>query len=379
MLVCNLRRVFIGICLSLVAGGMITGCQNAAQGPPVLSLEATLTSEAHVRTPTATDTLAPTLTNTPAPPPTLIPQTPPATRAPVACLDDAEWVIDLSLQPAGEGAPPVLPSTGPIEKGWRVQNTGTCTWDSAYILAPSQPAPPWALPDEPITIAGGVTPGEMLDLWVHLQAPFMPGVYQAEYVLQDGRGMAFGSPLTLVFEVAVFPTGTPLPDVYLVASPLEVYPGEEAAIAWSASQAKAAYIYRAGQAWQEHPVDVTGSMIVELERTTTYELRAVNGDDSVEISRITIEVVPFAPPKIKVFRLKPEKVIDLGQCVDILWQIAGRVNTVNVLRNDVPYWTSKAETGGTWDCPTASGIYRYTLQAVGPGGVVEAEQILEVR
>jgi hypothetical protein len=120
-------------------------------------------------------------------------------------------------------------------------------------------------------------------------------------------------------------------------------------------------------------------MIVEPERTTTYELRAINGDDTVEITRITIEVVPFDPPKIRVFRLKPDDLIDLGQCVDILWQITGRVSTVNILRNGEQYWTSRAETGDTWDCPAASGLYRYTLQAIGPGGVVEAEQVLEVR
>jgi hypothetical protein len=288
-------------------------------------------------------------------------------------------VIDLSLATAPDGDFPVFPPASPIEKGWRVKNTGTCTWDSAYTLALARHSPDWVLSYPPQAVAREIMPGGMVDFWVRVNTPLTMGVHQAEWALQNGRGIGVGRPLTLGIEVAALPTGTPSPDVSLVASALEISPGEEAFISWTTSQAKAAYFYRSGQAWWGHPVEVDGSTMVEPDRTTTYELRIVKGDDTFEVHQITIEVLPFDPPKIKVFSIQPETKIDLGQCVDILWNITGRVNTVTILRNGIQYLTTREETGSTWDCPAASGIYRYTLEAVGPGGEVEKVRVLEVR
>lgn len=375
--VCNQRRVLSGIILTLLLFGMISGCQKAAESvqtapSPVWLIE----SQTPAFTPTATKTHSPTPTHTLGPP-ILIAPTSPATRVPVACVDEAELVIHLSIPPVEAGSFPISPQNNQIKKGWRVQNIGTCTWDSAYQLTPAQQNPDWAAASQPVV--GRIMPGEMTDFWIDLMAPSVPGVYEAQWSLQNGAGEAFGPPLTLGLEVAPFPAGTQAPEITLVASPLEVAPGEQAVISWIAHQAKRAYFYRSGQAWQEHPVDVSGNLVVEPERTTTYELRIVKGDDTVETRRITIEVLPYDLPKIRSFSLKPADAIDLGQCVDILWRVTGRVHTVTVLRNGEHYWTSKDETGNTWDCPASRGVYQYTLRVVGPGGVVEAELALEVR
>jgi len=328
---------------------------------------------------TATMTATLTPTDTPPAPPTLIPQSPPATRPALACRDDLALVMEHNYVAGSDELLPALLPNSLIKKGWRVRNSGTCTWDSAYTLTSTPETQDWMLSIPPVAVVGSVKPGEMIDFWVQGSSPLAPGVYRSEWRLQNGRGVGFGDSLSLSFEVADQPGETPLPDVYLIASPLELLRGEAATIAWSAQQAKAAYFYISGQAWQEHPVEIKGSTVVAPERTTTYELRVVKPDDTIETRRITIEIVPFDPPKILSFRFQPGNEIVLGQCVDIVWRITGRVNTVTVLRDGVFYWTSLLESGATWDCPSQAGTYRYTLQVVGPGGEVEAERILEVR
>jgi Ig-like domain from next to BRCA1 gene len=364
----------------LLAGSMLAGCQALRQsfGPPPTATDARAL-EISVFTPTATGTATITPTFTPPPPPTLISRQPPPTHTPMKCRDNLELVLDLSLAPGEDGKFPLLPPGSGIEKGWRVRNAGACTWDSAYLLSPEASNPDWALTGGPETVSGEVEPGGTYDFWVKLTAPLVPRAYQAEWALRNSRGEAVGSPLSLDFEIAVLPTETAMPKAWLIASPLELMPGEEAAISWTTNEAKAAYFYPFGQAWQEHPVEVDGSVLVKPEHTTTYELRAVMGDDTVEIRRITIEVKPYAAPKIIIFRLNPGNVIDRGQCVDILWRIKGRVNTVKVYRDGDFFVESENNEGSTWDCPSRSGFYTYTLRVFGPGGTTEADRMLEVR
>ncbi len=73
----------------------------------------------------------PTAEATPIPLPTV-----PITPAPPArCQDSMTFVADLSFDDQNMQNPPVLNPGQPFTKGWRVLNTGTCTWTSAYRLA----------------------------------------------------------------------------------------------------------------------------------------------------------------------------------------------------------------------------------------------------
>jgi hypothetical protein len=366
--------------ISLFAGYALSGCQNTFL-KPVLSQSTPGDDavEVSMMTATTTSTASPTQTFTPPAPPTLIPKGPPPTRIPVVCQDDLEFVLDLSLPPGSDASLPVFSPGSRIEKGWRVRNSGTCTWDSAYLFVPEVDDPDWALVSQPVSIMGVVKPGDINDLWIEFTAPLTPGTYRAEWALQDSQGVAFGLPLTVGFEIAALPTETAQPRVSLIASELEIMPGEDAIISWSTIQSKAAYFYPYGRTWREHPVEVNGSTLVTPDKTTTYELRAVMGDGSIEIRRITIEVLPFDPPKILSFKFEPANIIDLGQCVDLHWRIDGRVNTVRVFRDGSFFVESLDEVGSSWDCPASSGFYIYTLQVSGPGGIVDTERRLEVR
>lgn len=376
---CRLRDLVALVMIVLAAVGALSACQNAGQPADTASLaESAALHATPSPTRAITATLAPTHTNTPPAPPTLIVPSPPATRPALACQDEFELVLQHNYPAGPEGALPVLPPNSQLDQGWRVRNSGTCTWDSAYTLKPAQNSQGGITQDMPVALVGRVRPGETYDFWVHLSLPLLPGVYQSAWRLQNGKGNAFGEPLSFDFEIADLQTGTPYPEITLIASPLEMSRGEDVTIAWSARQAKKAYFYRAGQSWREHPVELNGSAILHPEDTTTYELRVVKWDDTVEIRRITIEILPFAPPKIRSFQFDPGDLIELGQCIDISWRITGRVNTVTILRDGVVYWTGLVESGSTWDCPTQTGVYRYVLQVVGPGGQVETQRLLEV-
>lgn len=89
-----------------------------------------------------------------------------------------------------------------FEKVWRVQNTGSCTWDEGYTLA--FVAGDQALDPENYVIESSedfVAGGETADIGVNLTAPTTPGVYSATWRMQTDNGVFFGTMLTVVIEV----------------------------------------------------------------------------------------------------------------------------------------------------------------------------------
>ena len=63
------------------------------------------------------------------------PARPQPTPAPPACVDGAAWVADLSYDDKNMTNPPVMQPGQPFTKGWRMRNSGTCTWTTGYKLA----------------------------------------------------------------------------------------------------------------------------------------------------------------------------------------------------------------------------------------------------
>ncbi len=81
----------------------------------------------------------------PVPTPTPAPQ-PTATVPPPPCVDGMVLVQQLNLDDRNMAAPPIMPPGQQFSKGWRIRNTGTCTWDSSYRLVYVQGNTP-AIPD----------------------------------------------------------------------------------------------------------------------------------------------------------------------------------------------------------------------------------------
>jgi hypothetical protein len=89
-----------------------------------------------------------------------------------------------------------------FKKIWRVQNTGTCTWDEGYKLAfisgdKALDPVSFEFKSSDDFVAAGAT----ADIGVNLTAPLKEGTYSAMWKMQSDSGVYFGTPLTVVVVV----------------------------------------------------------------------------------------------------------------------------------------------------------------------------------
>jgi hypothetical protein len=89
-----------------------------------------------------------------------------------------------------------------FEKIWRVQNTGTCTWDDGYYLAfafgnERLDGPGWKI----TRTADFVAPGETKDIGMQMTAPLKPGEYNSCWQMVNDRGVAFGEAFCVYIRV----------------------------------------------------------------------------------------------------------------------------------------------------------------------------------
>lgn len=131
-------------------------------------------------TPTASPIPSRTPTRTPAPTPTIT-STP--TAGPLcnrASFVGDVTIIDNSIFHFGEQ----------FTKTWRIRNTGTCSWTSAYALV-------WVGGDKfagpaTIPIPTTIPPGQTVDLSVTQNAPGSTGAYESDWQLRAPDGTPFG-------------------------------------------------------------------------------------------------------------------------------------------------------------------------------------------
>jgi hypothetical protein len=75
-------------------------------------------------------------------------------------------------------------------KTWRLRNSGSCTWTTAYALVfvnGEAMGAPAALP-----LTGNVAPGETIDISVSLKAPDDGGAHRGEFKLRNANNVIFG-------------------------------------------------------------------------------------------------------------------------------------------------------------------------------------------
>jgi photosystem II stability/assembly factor-like uncharacterized protein len=129
--------------------------------------------------------LPPTLTPLPQLTPTPKPyDTPVPTIAPVGC-NKATFVADITVPDGTLFAPGAA-----FIKTWRLKNSGTCTWTTAYKLMfynGEQMGAPTS-----INIPRSITPGITVDLTVNMTAPSSAGAYRGYWILSNGSGTLFG-------------------------------------------------------------------------------------------------------------------------------------------------------------------------------------------
>ena len=147
--------------------------------------------------PTPVPTLAPS-----APTPTFIPTYIP----PAGCVDAMAYVKDLTYDDGNMTHYPDVQPNQAFQKGWRIQNTGSCTWNSSYYLAFTGGT---QMNGQPTAIQASVAPGATYDMYVNLVAPSNPGQYTGEWTLFNNLNYSFGEKLFVAIEVIGGPTSVP--------------------------------------------------------------------------------------------------------------------------------------------------------------------------
>lgn len=322
----------------------------------------------------------------PTPPPQLTAVPPPQpTATPAGCIDDMSYVQDLNYDDQNMTNPPTLQPGQPFSKGWRVRNTGTCLWDATYNLAYVGGNTPAAqMGGQPRPVQGIVQPGQTYDFYVDLFAPPVPGTYQGFWSMRNTAGKQFGDRVWVGIRVPApatvtpQPTQTPSTDITFTADKTTVRQGECVAFNWNVRNARAVYFYAQGQRWEYNGVPPQGNRTVCPASTTTYYLRVVKADNTVETRQITVNVIP-APdaPLIEQFATNPQQ-ITLGQCVSLQWVVSGEVSRIRILANGGVLWDGAPLRGSLQNCPEASGTVNYTLEAGGAGGSSLAQQYVNV-
>jgi hypothetical protein len=180
----NPRLNLITICLCAV---LLSACAvllaACAGGPQRRGSE-----ESSFVPPTHPPPLTPLVFISPTPEPTQ-----PTPAPALTCLDSLTFLEDLTIEDGAQ----VLPGS-PIDKRWKVANSGDCNWDARYslrlIAGPSLGA------ESPQTLypARG---GTDLVIRVEFQAPSEPGVYRSAWQAYSPDGQAFGDPFYIDIQV----------------------------------------------------------------------------------------------------------------------------------------------------------------------------------
>ena len=155
--------------------------------------------------------------------------------------------------------------------------------------------------------------------------------------------------------------------------------GECVTFHWKVENVREVYFFAEGQRWKDHGVTGEEQRRVCPPHATTYKLRVVKRDNSVEIRQIPIQVQAGAQiPVISRFKVRPRNKITLGQCVTIRWTVEGDVRAVKITANGKSLWDHAPLQGEQQDCPSNTGAVTYAIEADGPGGTSRTEKKVNV-
>jgi ABC-type amino acid transport substrate-binding protein len=318
----------------------------------------------------------------PTPAPTATPAPPQPTPTPSRCVDGSKYIADLNFDDNNMKNPPVMSPGQPFTKRWRVQNTGTCSWDSTYTFGYVQGNTQYSqMGGQRVKVNKIVPPGAMYDVAVDLVAPTVPGTYQGWWQFRNDLGQNFGERVYVGITVPSPATPTPppppppQPGVSFTVDRTNIKQGECVTFQWNVQNVNAVYFYAQGQPWESNGVAGQGSRTECPSQTTTYELRIHHQDGRVEIRQITIYVEAVASaPNITYWEVVPKDEAYVGQCVDIRWEVQGQVDNIDIREHSNMIWNGAPLRGSVQHCPPGAGEMEYTIEARGPGGVSKRQE-----
>lgn len=296
-----------------------------------------------------------------------------------ACIDAMTLIAHLSFDDDGMRSPPPVSPGTPFQKTWRVQNNGTCTWTTGYVLTPVGGNVAQAtMGGAPTPIQAPVAPGQTTDITVNLVAPLLPGVYQGFWSMRGPGGLLFGDRLWVGITVPTQPTPTPpptatvSPSIEFAADRTTIRAGECVVFRWNVVNGGEVSFNAQGQSPALNRVAPAGSQTECPSATMFYELRVTMPDGATEIRNIRVDVQPtLNAPIFESFSVTPSQQITVGQCVDVRWRISGDVTNIRVARNDTTLWNGAPLSGTSRDCPPV-GEAVYSIEATGAGGTSRA-------
>jgi hypothetical protein len=182
---------------------LLSGC-GSANASPTLNVSAIFTSAYQTISAQQVTQLAltpPTNTALPTSLPTLPPPSPlptiafasPTLGGVAQACDNSAYVADITI-PDGT----IMTPGQKFEKKWKIQNTGSCTWNTSYRLAFDSGE---LMGGAPVAIIVPVPPGNQSDIAVNLTAPTSAGTFTGTWRMQDSNNQPFGSFITVVIKV----------------------------------------------------------------------------------------------------------------------------------------------------------------------------------
>ena len=312
-----------------------------------------------------------------------VPATVAPTQPPAGCVNGMRFVADLNLDDNNMQSPPPISAGQAFSKGWRIQNSGTCAWTTAYRLVPvGGNTPSASMGGQPTAVQGFVQAGQQYDMFVNLVAPLAPGVYQGIWQMVDEQNRPFGDLIWVGITVPATATATatqsPAFSIDFRVDRNNILQGECVNFTWTVQSARSVFFYAQGEPWQNSPVPAQSSRQVCPPSSTTYLLRAVRNDGNVEERQIAITVRPNVnAPTIAQFVAAPPQ-LTVGQCVQLQWDVQGSVTRVTLSNQFRVIWDNAPARGNTQDCTGAPTTIEYKLVATGPGGTSQGLQYVSV-
>lgn len=151
--------------------------------------------------------LSPDEIPTPAPPEAT--ETPGPTATPAACINGMEFIRDLSYDDQDFTDLPQLQPGEKFAKGWRIKNSGTCTWTEEYYLGFVRGD---RMGGEDTVVDSEVNSGQTYDMYVDLVAPNTGGEYAGWWQMFTDEDVPFGETIWVAIQVVgptEVPTNTP--------------------------------------------------------------------------------------------------------------------------------------------------------------------------
>jgi hypothetical protein len=147
--------------------------------------EVTQTAAAFTAVPSATEPATATPESTQSP-------TPNGTATLITC-NDLEFVSDSNVPDGTQ-----MTAGQEFVKTWKVKNTGTCTWTTAYNIIYGYGE---KMSGQTTPLTAEVLPNAEIEVSVALKAPTKPGTYSGYWRMASNNGTAFGTFLTVVITV----------------------------------------------------------------------------------------------------------------------------------------------------------------------------------